>query len=610
MIGIYDYIVIGFYFAFMLLIGVIFRKFNHNTSDYFRGGGCMLWWLSGASSFMVMFSAWMFTGAAGKTYDTGTLILIMSVGNVVGSIFVYFFTCYRFRQMRVITYVEAVRRRFGRFNQQLYVWMQVFFGLLGGALALNAIGVFIASVFGISLELTIIIIGAAVVFMSVTGGAWAVVASNFVQMLMVMSVTIVAAFLALRLPEVGGIMGLIDKAPPAHFDWTLISRGPVIAVWVIAMVIGQFLSLNAINTGASRFLTVKDGIHARKAALITIFGLSFGAIIWMIPPMAATIACGNLAEQFPLLRQPNEAAYVAICLKTMPQGLIGLLVCGIFAATISSMDSALNMNSGVFIRDFYLRILRPKAAEIELLFMGKLFTLIFGAIVILGGLYVSKVRTMGLFELTLVLGLLIGHPMVIPMFLGIFIKRTPAWSAWSTVLVGLVTAWVTKFYFDLSFFERLAGFSEPLSITEAADVSWAVAVIVVSVSGTVWYCFTSLFYKYSTAEYKQQVEEFFADVNTPIDHKKEDVKSNDLVQYRVLGLLCLIYGFATILFMFIPNGFSGRMCFGFCAAVPLVTGFILRQKAKNIENSADVNCDKTQVVLMDSNEVEISLTEA
>jgi len=47
MLSPYDYLVIGFYFVFMAAIGWICRKFIGNTSDYFRGGGKMLWWMAG-----------------------------------------------------------------------------------------------------------------------------------------------------------------------------------------------------------------------------------------------------------------------------------------------------------------------------------------------------------------------------------------------------------------------------------------------------------------------------------------------------------------------------------------------------------------------------------
>ncbi|MEN8813146.1 MAG: hypothetical protein ABF277_07565, partial [Candidatus Arcticimaribacter sp.] len=72
MISNYDYLVVTAYFILMIVVGIVFKKMNKNTSDYFRGGGSMLWWLVGATTFMSFISAVTYTGAAGKAYETGT----------------------------------------------------------------------------------------------------------------------------------------------------------------------------------------------------------------------------------------------------------------------------------------------------------------------------------------------------------------------------------------------------------------------------------------------------------------------------------------------------------------------------------------------------------
>ena len=46
----YDHAAVALYFAFMVLIGFAFRSFVKNTSDYFRGGGRMFWWMTGSSA--------------------------------------------------------------------------------------------------------------------------------------------------------------------------------------------------------------------------------------------------------------------------------------------------------------------------------------------------------------------------------------------------------------------------------------------------------------------------------------------------------------------------------------------------------------------------------
>ena len=103
MISPYDYIGITFYFLFIVSVGVAFARRNKSTSDYFRGGGIVPWWLAGVSAWMANFSAWTFTGAAGKIFEKGPVVLCLYWSQIVPLCVILFFGCYRFRRMRVVT---------------------------------------------------------------------------------------------------------------------------------------------------------------------------------------------------------------------------------------------------------------------------------------------------------------------------------------------------------------------------------------------------------------------------------------------------------------------------------------------------------------------------
>ena len=214
MINFYDYLNIGFYFAFIIGVGIYFSRKSKNTSDYFRGGGALPWWVTGASAWMAGFTAWTFVGAAGKIYQTGPYVLVLYYQNVIPVIVLFALTCYRFRRMRVVTPMEALRLRFGPGAQQFYTWVRLPLMLVFGGFTLNSVAVFMSAVFGFPLETTLIALGLMVTFISLLGGAMGVVAADFVQMFLIVLVAGTAMVLALLHPAIGGFSGLMDKAPP------------------------------------------------------------------------------------------------------------------------------------------------------------------------------------------------------------------------------------------------------------------------------------------------------------------------------------------------------------------------------------------------------------
>ena len=117
----YDYLVIAAYFVLIMGIGLTFKNMAaKSTSDYFRGGGRMLWWMVGSTAFMMQFSAWTFTGAAGKAFTDGFAVSLVFFANAFSYFCGWAYFVHRFRQMRVDTQTEAIGRRFGGGNELFF----------------------------------------------------------------------------------------------------------------------------------------------------------------------------------------------------------------------------------------------------------------------------------------------------------------------------------------------------------------------------------------------------------------------------------------------------------------------------------------------------------
>jgi len=573
MVSIYDKLIIGFYFLFILAVGLAFRKLSKNTSDYFRCGGAMPWWITGTSAWMAGFTAWTFVGAAGRVYETGTLVLWVYYGSVLGYIIVYFYTSTRFRRTRKVTWMEAVRARFGPGTEQFYTWLKVPLQLLLAGISLNAIGVFMSIVFGMKMQATLISLGITVTVVAFAGGAWAVLASDFVQMFLVMTITLATAVLVLAQPAIGGLHGLLDKVPSYQFHWSELERTQIVWLWIATQLWFKFSDANNIEN-STMYLMAKSDRDARRMVLIPLIGSLVGPLIWFIPSMAATVTHPNLAAQFPNLKVPHEAAFVAVAMDVMPKGLLGLLLCAMLGATLTSMDAGLNKNVGVFIRSFYRPLLRPNASEKHQLIASKISTIIFGSIIIGLAVEVDRIRTINLFDLTNLLAATLLMPMALPLIWGLFFKRTPGWSAWSTALLGFAVAMAARYLLTPQRVQHMV-WNKSLTGHEITDLLLVTTTFGVVLIGTAWFFFTTIFYDATPAEQKARVEQFFADLRTPINASAEGIQGHDEVLYRLMGSLCLVFGMFILLLTFIPNPPGGRLCFVFCGGVIFAAGCIL-----------------------------------
>lgn len=578
----YDYAVIAFYFLFMGGIGWAFKRFISNSSDYFRSGGEMLWWICGAGVFMTQFSAWTFTGAASKAYTDGTLIFFLFFANAVG--FLFNALCFGpwFRQMRTVTAMQTVRERFGRFTEQFYLWISLPMGIIGSSIGLYGLGVFLAAVFHFPVDLTIMAVGAVVVILSVTGGSWAVIASDFLQALILMPVTIVAAVLTLM--YFGGAGALAERLP-AHFTDFSVRVTPGIAyLWIGTMMVKQFITNNNM-LDAYRYLSVKDGRHARKAAIFAAAMMFVGPIVWFVPPMAARILMPDLSQTFPALgAKASEGAYVAMCAAVFPIGMMGVLISAIFAATMSSMDTGLNKNAGFFVKNFYQVALRPRATERELIIAGKIASVVLGMLVVSTAIYWSRLEDLPLFDLMMKFSTSYGVPLSIPLVWGMLVRKAPQWASYGSAVITLVVSILMDQYYAR---QIAAWWYGPVSGSELSDAAVAIALIVnVVVASTIFLSATAFARHRSPAEV-ERVEKFFIKMRTPIDFAKEEGKGSDTMQLRTLGLLCSIYGAFLLLLVLIPgNDLKGRLAFVFCGGCMAGVGFILRRTARVREAAA------------------------
>ncbi|HDY7461727.1 TPA: sodium:solute symporter family protein [Vibrio vulnificus] len=574
----YDYLVIAGYFALMVAISLLFKKMASNsTSDYFRGGGKMLWWMVGSTAFMTQFSAFTFTGAAGKAFNDGFAVLGVFLGNVIAYLFAYLYFAKRFRQMRVDTATEGVKRRFGKTNEQFFTWMIIPLSVIVAAVWLNGLGVFTSAVFNTDISLTIWVTGIVVLLISLLSGAWGVVASDFIQTLVIAVVSIACAIVAIV--KVGGPAEIVTNFPSGFWAGPDMNYPLLIVCSFLFFVVKQLQSLNNMQD-SYRFLNARDSKHASKAALFAGIMMLAGCVIWFVPPWASAILYPDAATQYASLgAKASDAVYLVFAREAMPVGTVGLLMAGLFAATMSSMDSALNRNSGIFVRSFYSNVLRKgKASDKEQLRAGQVACIVNGLLVILMAQFFLSLKELSLFDLMMQVTTLLQGPILVPLCFGMIIKKTPKWAPWVTVLFGGVVSWMVMYVFTP---QVVAGWFGIDSLTgrEISEFRTTITIVAHLVFTAGFFWATTLFYSEAQDELKDETESFFNDIETEVV-ADDDQDTFDRMQRNKLGTLVMVMAVGISLMVLIPNPLWGRGVFFACSVAIFSVGFALRKSAK------------------------------
>jgi SSS family transporter len=560
-VNIFDYIVVGAYFLFMLGIGLYFMRINKGGKEYFAGGSMIPWWVSGMTLYMANFSAWTFTGAAGFAYSTGWFaILYFGTWSVA-----YFFgsqlTAAKWRRTRSISPVEYTNTRFNFTTQQfLSVVIATNFTLSAGV-QLAATCKLLAPVMGLDITMVTLVTGVVILLYTFMGGLWAVSITDVVQGVILLSITFIVMPLALGL--VGGPANLIDALPTLSFDH-FYNGVRYTEHWLISILIIMYLGTAA--GAAQRFYSVKDEKDAKRVGKLA--GALFLTVpfVFGVPPLVAKVIWPDLSQvEFfqPYVGQnPQDLVFIALCLKLLPNGLIGVFLAAMLAATMSTLSSVYNMVSSILSRDIYQGWIKPGSSDTDLLKVGRLFSVGLGLFVtVMAVVFVNS--QFGIFNLMQAFFTLLNIPVVVPTAFGLLFRRVPKWGAVSSIVWGLIvgfaarylcgweigpqvylefvmstgifvgSAWLGRMYktnkgllagvcvtvmVGMAFLFSRTIVDNPLGLSPALQEGMIYACVLLL--GTSLFGFARLFAG-ETDEQRQVVAEFFKKIDTPVDVAKE-----------------------------------------------------------------------------------------
>jgi SSS family solute:Na+ symporter len=263
-------------------------------------------------------------GVTALTFEKGIYNFITQGVFWYLSYFIFaFFIVKKIRQHDVMSLAELARHLIGPKAERVTALLN-FLNLLPLAYTIS-LGLFLQALFGGSLFSNTAIGVSIVTFYSLWGGFRAVVFSDVVQFFfMILSVVLIVIF---SWNQFGSPLWLMEQLPASHLDWTGGEPWSVLFIW-------GFIALSTLvdPNFYQRCLAAKNEAVARKGILVSIG-------IWIAFDCCTTLGALYARAAIPDANPQN--AYLQYAIQLLPHGVRGLVLAGILATILSTLDSYL-----------------------------------------------------------------------------------------------------------------------------------------------------------------------------------------------------------------------------------------------------------------------------
>ena len=454
-----DWLIIFSFFGIFILIGFITsKKSGENSKEFFLSGRNMPWWMLGISMVATTFSA-----------DTPNLVTnIVRENGVSGNwawwaflltgMMTVFFYAKLWRRSKVLTDLEFYELRYsGKPAKYLRAFRALYLGVFFNVMIMASVCLAGIKIGGILLGLSpfecVFYSSVITVFYSSLGGLRSVVITDLIQFILAMIGSLWACVYILNINEVGGLNNLINNplvVDKLNFFPDVNDKETFLTILIIPLAV-QWWAVwypGAEPGGggyiAQRMLSAKDEKSAVYSTLL--FNVAHYALRpwpWILIALSSIIVYPSLSDissAFPSVDKSiigNDIAYPAM-LYLLPSGLLGLVLASLIAAFMSTISSHLNWGASYISLDFYKRFVNKDASEKQVVFVGRISTIIL--MFLAGFLALNLSDALGAFQILLQIGAGTGS---------IFLLRWFWWrvNAYSEI-TGMVVSFLLAIYFQ------------------------------------------------------------------------------------------------------------------------------------------------------------------
>jgi len=373
-------LILVIYLGGLVLMGIYFSKRENSTDDFFKAGGRIPWWAAGLSIFGTQLSAITFMAIPAKSYATDWTWFVLNMTIVLVAPFIVFLFLPFYRRLNVTTAYEYIEKRFNVILRTLASAMFMIFQFARIGIVLYLPSIALSVVTGVDIWLCTMIMALLSIAYTVMGGIEAVIWTDVIQVIVLLGG---ATLVLLTIPGhvQNGFMGVVDLARDADklrmFDFHFSLKGPTFWVLVLGGIGANLISYGSDQSVIQRYLTTRNQKEAAR-------GIWTNAVL-TIPASLIFFGLGSALyaffksnpETLNISIEMNDAIFPWFIATQLPAGVAGLLIAGIFAAAMSSLDSSMNSVATAFTTDFYKRF-KPSAEDHVCLKIARAVTVVVG----------------------------------------------------------------------------------------------------------------------------------------------------------------------------------------------------------------------------------------
>lgn len=475
------------YFVVVLSVGFFYlKKSNASSENYFLGGRGLGPWLTALSAEASDMSGWLLMGLPGIAYFTGASdAMWTAIGLAIGTYLNWKFVAKRLRKYSEVAGNAITLPDFfsNRFRDDKRILMSVaaiiillFFCIYCGSCFVTC-GKLFATLFGLDYT-TMMILGALVVFVyTFVGGYLSVCTTDLIQgAIMICALVIVfvgsvamAGGVENTVAFLQGIPGflsgtqqaspildesgrqVVENGTPLFGDAVLYGSGIITIVSCLAWGLGYF----GMPQVLVRFMSVRHSSEIKKSRII--------ATIWVVISLASAVCIGlvgraALPTQF-LTGPDAESIFIVLAQIMLPSFVCGLVVSGIFAATMSSSSSYLLIAGSAISQNLYKGLVNKNATEAQSMFVSRVAL----TVILIFGIVIALDQNSSIFQVVSYAWAGFGASFGPLMLCSLYWRRTNKQGALAGMLVGAVTVIVWNLFVKqlggiFAVYELLPGF--------------------------------------------------------------------------------------------------------------------------------------------------------